>query len=44
MDIGALKVIVASEVAPGAIPVCKYFKKSNLLLGREAKHKLYKNR
>ena len=26
MDIGALKVIVASEVAPGAIPVCKYLK------------------
>ena len=26
MDIGALKVIVASEVAPGGIPVCKYLK------------------
>ena len=26
MDIGALKVIVASEVAPGAIPVCKCLK------------------
>ena len=26
MDIGALKVIVTSEVAPGRIPVCKYLK------------------
>ena len=25
-DIGALKVIVPSEVAPGAIPVSKYLK------------------
>ena len=25
-NVGALKVIVASEVAPGAITVCKYLK------------------
>ena len=42
MDVGALKVIVASEVAPGAIPVCKYLK--NQTYWREAKVKLYKNR
>ena len=31
MDIGAVNVIVASEVAPGGIPVCKYFKKIKLI-------------
>ena len=43
MDIGAVNVIVASEVAPGGIPECKYFKK-NKTYWREAKHKFYKNR
>ena len=42
MDIGALKVVVASEVAPGGIPVCKYLK--NQTYWREAKHNLNKNR
>ena len=31
MDIGAVNVIVASEVAPGGIPECKYFKKIKLI-------------
>lgn len=31
MDIGAVNVLVASEVAPGGIPVCKYFKKIKLI-------------
>ena len=31
MDIGAVNVIVASEVAAGGIPVCKYFKKIKLI-------------
>ena len=42
MDIGALKVIVPSEVATGGIPVCKYLK--NQMYWREAKHNLNKNR
>ena len=42
MDIRALKVVVASEVAPGGIPVCKYLK--NQTYWREAKHNLNKNR
>ena len=31
MDIGAVNVLVASEVAQGGIPVCKYFKKIKLI-------------
>ena len=31
MDIGAVNVIVASEEAPGGIPVCTYFKKIKLI-------------